>query len=124
MSIVQVETTMKTLHVNGRALRLVLASALVAADGAFGVNSHAATNTGNLPVNAIVNASCTISTSPVAFGEYDPIVTNKSVALDGAGTVTTTCTLGSAATITLGQGANAAAGSSDAIPVRQIGKRR
>ena len=113
----QVEITrMKTTHFNGPALRLALASALAA----FGANSHAAQVTGNLTVSADVNASCTISTSAVAFGEYAPIVTNKSVALNGQGTVTTICTYGSAAKITLSQGANPAGGSSDTAPLRQV----
>jgi spore coat protein U-like protein len=111
---------MKTIHFNGHALRVVLASALAAAS-AFAVNSHAAQqDTATLTVSATVNASCTISTAAVAFGSYDPIVSNKSVALNGQGTVTTICTKGSAAKIILSQGANAAGGSSDATPLRQM----
>jgi spore coat protein U-like protein len=114
---------MKAIYFNGRALRVVLAAALAAASGAFAVNSHALgpqEDTANLTVSATVNASCTVSTAAVAFGNYDPIVSNKSVALNGQGSVTTICTNGSAAKITLSQGANAASGSSDAMPLRQM----
>lgn len=82
--------------------------------------SYAGTATSNLSVTATVSANCTISTSAVAFGAYDPVSTNASAALDGAGSVSVTCTNGSAATITLGQGANAATGSTDAAPTRRM----
>jgi spore coat protein U-like protein len=61
-----------------------------------------------------------LSPAPLAFGAYDPIVVNAAGALDGTGTVTTTCTNGSAATVTLGQGANAGGGSTDAVPLRRM----
>lgn len=81
---------------------------------------QAATQTSNLSVSATVAANCTISTAAVAFGAYDPVVTNASTALAATGTVTTTCTSGASATILLGQGANAATGSTDAVPVRRM----
>lgn len=82
--------------------------------------SNAATQTANLDVSATVSASCTISTAAVAFGTYDPVVTNATSALDATGTVTTTCTNGSSVTILLGQGANADSGSTDAAPARRM----
>ena len=84
------------------------------------VNVNAGTAANNLSVTATVAASCTIATNAVAFGAYDPIVTNKTANLDGTGTVTVTCTNGSIGTITLGQGANATIGSTDALPLRQM----
>lgn len=67
----------------------------------------AATATDNLSVTATVGDNCTISTAPVAFGAYDPIVTNASTPLDGTGTVTITCTQGATTSIELGLGSNA-----------------
>lgn len=62
----------------------------------------------NLGVTASITANCTISTSTVAFGAYDPIVTNASTDLTGTGTVTVTCTNGATSlTIALGLGTNA-----------------
>jgi spore coat protein U-like protein len=63
--------------------------------------------TANLSVTATVGANCTISTAPVAFPAYDPIVTNASANDDGTGSVIITCTRGTSATIGLGLGANA-----------------
>jgi spore coat protein U-like protein len=111
---------MRTTHVNDRALSLALALIFAVLGGAFGVNSEAGTDTTNLPVTAEINANCTISTGPLEFGNYDPIVDNKSSPLNGTGFVTTTCAIGSAVTITLGQGANPAGGSTDTVPLRQM----
>ena len=61
----------------------------------------------NLGVSASVANNCTISTTPVAFGAYDPIVANASTALTATGTVVITCTKGATSvTIGLGNGAN------------------
>src|SRR5207245_7233418 len=67
----------------------------------------AATATANLPINASVAANCSISTSAVNFGNYDPIGANAAVNLDATGTVTVTCTKGAGLSIDLGLGANA-----------------
>jgi spore coat protein U-like protein len=74
----------------------------------------------NLAVSATVIDNCTISTSAIAFGNYDPIVGNATANLDGTGSVTVTCTLDDVVQITLGQGANADAGSTAAAPLRQM----
>ncbi len=61
----------------------------------------------NIAISANIDNNCTISTSAVAFGTYDPIVAQASSPLNGSGTVTVTCTKGAAATIGLGLGSNA-----------------
>ena len=104
---------------NSRLKNAVLVSAL-GLFSAFGATSHAATSTANLAVSATVAANCTISAGSVAFGAYDPIVANASAAKNASGSVTTTCTNGSAAYITLSQGLNPSSGSTDAAPVRQM----
>jgi spore coat protein U-like protein len=111
---------MKTLQFKGRTLSLALAAILAVAGSAFVVDSFAETATANLDVSATISANCTIETTPLAFGAYDPIVTHAAAALEGTGTVTTTCTNGSAVTVTLGQGANADTGSTDAAPLRRM----
>jgi spore coat protein U-like protein len=98
--------------------------ALVAAAGAFAcldaTPAEAATDTSNLSVTASISANCTITTTAVAFGAYDPVSTNAVSALNGTGKVTVTCTTGSHGYVTLGQGANADTGSEDATPIRQM----
>ena len=63
--------------------------------------------TANLSVSATVSKNCTITTAPVAFGNYDSIAANVTAPLDGVGTVTVTCTKGAAAKVGLDPGANA-----------------
>jgi spore coat protein U-like protein len=75
------------------------------------VPAFAGQATANLNVSASVSAVCTISTAAVAFGAYDPVVTNAAAALNGTGTVTVACTKGASATIDLGNGGNLSAGS-------------
>ena len=75
------------------------------------VPAFAGSATANLNVSASVSAVCTISTAAVAFGAYDPVVTNAAAALNGTGTLTVACTKGASATIDLGVGGNLLAGS-------------
>lgn len=116
---------MKSKHVakvNGRFIRMAIASALAFGSSTAGVNSYAGSATSNLTVNATVVANCTIVAGTVAFGNYDPITAHASAHLDGTGTLSVNCTTGSAAKIMLGQGANAdvGGGSTDAAPVRRM----
>jgi spore coat protein U-like protein len=50
---------------------------------------------------------CTITTTDVTFGNYDPVTANQATPLDGAGSVTVTCTQGTVATIGIDTGSNA-----------------
>jgi len=68
--------------------------------------AFAQTATANLNISATVNKTCTITTTPVAFGIYDPVVTNASTPLDATGTVVVTCTKGAGTRIDLGNGGN------------------
>jgi spore coat protein U-like protein len=65
------------------------------------------TQSTSLTVNAIVVKNCTITTAPVAFGNYDSVAANATAPLDGLGTVTVACTKGAPAKVGLGAGANA-----------------
>jgi len=69
--------------------------------------AQAATATANLSVSATISNNCTITTAAVGFPAYDPIATHATTPDDStSGSVTITCTKGSAATIGLGLGAN------------------
>lgn len=89
---------------NGLALASLLGvgAALVAVAPA-----HAGSAPANLAVSAGITANCTISTSALNFGNYDPVVVNAVNPLNGSGSVTIACTKGSAPNITLGLGLNA-----------------
>lgn len=96
---------------------------VVAAGAAFSLDvspAQAGDAQADLSVTAEISANCIISTTPVAFGAYDPVSANAVSALNGAGKVTVTCTNGSTGLITLGQGANADTGSTAAAPLRRM----
>ena len=73
----------------------------------LGVSSPALaqTATANLNVTASVANRCTITTTAVSFGAYDPVVDHATTPLDGTGSVIVACTKGATGTrIDLGQG--------------------
>jgi spore coat protein U-like protein len=61
----------------------------------------------NFTVSASVSANCTISAGALAFGAYDPVVTNAAADLDQTSTITVACTKGSTGTVSLNNGSNA-----------------
>jgi len=77
---------------------LALAATALVATPAFG---GAATS--NVAVSATVINNCTITTTPVAFGNYDPLSASPD---NNSGTVVITCTRGAVTNVTLGDGNN------------------
>jgi spore coat protein U-like protein len=58
------------------------------------------------PARADAAVSCTVSTTPLAFGSYDPILANRATPLDSLATVSYDCTGGTPALMmTLSAGA-------------------
>jgi spore coat protein U-like protein len=77
---------------------LALAATALMATPAFG-----AIQTANVAVSATVINNCTITTTPVAFGNYDPLSASPN---NNSGTVVITCTKNAATTVTLANGNN------------------
>ena len=90
---------------NRHIVQAAIAAAILLSTGAASAGTGSATN--SLNVTATVAANCTITTTPVAFGTYDPVVSNAATALNANGTVSIACTKGAAPNVTLGAGANA-----------------
>jgi spore coat protein U-like protein len=80
------------------------------------VYTYAGSSTSTMNVSVSVGHSCSMDSSPMAFGAYDA---NASTALEATATVVSTCTSGAAALITMNAGASAGSGSADA-PVRRM----
>ena len=85
---------------------------LVAAGSAAGVLASAtaldaATATSSFTVNATVLNECSIQTTPLALGAYDPVAANKTSHKVAEATVTITCTRGATTTIGLDSGSHA-----------------
>ncbi|MES2831322.1 MAG: spore coat protein U domain-containing protein [Pseudomonadota bacterium] len=79
----------------------------------------AAVTTAIMVNTVVVVGVCAISATGFAT-TYDPTGANASSNQDATGSVSTLCTNGATATITLGQGLNAAPGSTDAVPLRRL----
>ena len=69
-----------------------------------------APGTSSVTATATVSSNCSVTTTPVAFNTYDPIVVNRTSALNGTGSVVVTCVKGTAPVIALSLG-NYASGS-------------
>lgn len=90
-------------HSGARASGLFfLASAALLAPSA----ASAATTNSTLSVDATVTANCTVSTSPLEFGDVDPLSGSN---VDGAGGITVTCTNGTGWTAAAGIGSGSGA---------------
>ena len=103
---------------NRRKLKLAIVSAIIAAGAAgLGATSYAATASDNMAVSTTVAMSCTISAGALTFSAYDPTSASNS---DATATIQSSCTSGGSVVITMGQGGNADASSTDSVPVRRM----
>ncbi len=95
----------------------LIVTAIVLMTGA--VAAYAATATASMTNTVTIADDCTIGATGFTT-TYDPVVANATIAQTTTATVTTTCTLGDSTVVTLGQGANAATGSTPAAPLRRV----
>ncbi|QJR10665.1 hypothetical protein DSM104443_01732 [Usitatibacter rugosus] len=77
--------------------------ALAAVFCAASFSSMAATTSTNVGVTTTVIANCTVTSTPIAFGNYDSLSATASTA---TGSVALTCSQGTAPSVALGNGAN------------------
>jgi spore coat protein U-like protein len=82
--------------------KIVFSAAAVLA--VLAVTQNAQAQTASLGVSSTVSASCSVSTSPLSFGAFNP---SSGTATSAAGVVTLGCTTGSIPKIALDSGANA-----------------
>ena len=68
------------------------------------MSASAATSASDMAVTADLNANCTMSTTDLAFGTYDPIVANAALDLRATATVSTTCTSGATSVVLMSAG--------------------
>ena len=101
------------------ALKRAIVSAITLWLTMLGTQSHADTGTLIMNVSATVRHSCSIDTTPMAFGTYDGVVANASTTLNATATIISTCTSGAAAQIKMNAGAYEGSGSTD-VPVRRM----
>jgi spore coat protein U-like protein len=99
------EQKMKT-KLNQSKLKLAIVSAMLVGSAGLTMPAYAIDAVQNLEVSANIGNSCTISTTALAFGAYDPVVTNLENSLDKMAEVSSICTIGAIGTIKLGNGGN------------------
>lgn len=86
--------------------RTIWAGVAAVALSTFPIAAQQSGTSAALSVTASVSKNCTISTTPVNFGAYDPVVANASSPQDSTGSVTVACTKGANARVGLDDGAN------------------
>ena len=99
--------------------KILIAGATIAGIALVAKPARAGTATGNMAVSMNVSANCTISAGDLTFASYDPVTANHTSPLNGSAVLTLNCTNGAVTKVTLGQGANANAGSTEATPLRR-----
>jgi spore coat protein U-like protein len=102
---------------NQSKLKLAIVSAIMACSAGLSATSYAATTGADMTVSTTVATACTMSTGDLAFANFDPSSGNN---VDGAASITSTCTSGGGAIITLGEGSNPDGTSTGTVPVRQM----
>ena len=104
---------------NYNILKRAIVSAIVLLSAILGPYINADRATAMMNVSALVKYSCSINTTPMAFGAYNGVGANASIALEATATVISTCTSGAEALITMNAGTSAGSGSASA-PVRRL----
>jgi len=88
-----------------------IAAAGVVMAGLTSAAEAAGSKTADLTVAASVANNCTIATTQLSFGAYDPVGTNATTDATGSGSVLIACTKGASANIALGNGGGSDANS-------------
>ncbi len=91
-------------------ISLTAVSVLMAALAGGAAPAIAGTATATIDVTATIDASCTVSSTPVAFGSYNPASANPNYA---TGAVTVGCVKGSVPNVALSGGQNQGATTTD-----------
>jgi len=110
------EQKMKT-KLNQSKLKLAIVSAMLVGSAGFSTAGYAATQIDSMRVTTNVLMSCTVDAPTLDFSTYDP---TQGVDTLGTSTITSACTGGGSATITMNGGSAEVAGSTVAAPLRQM----
>src|SRR5215510_4630954 len=82
------------------------AAAALLALAALAEPAHAQSASAQVKVTTTVVKRCTITSTDVGFGSYDPVGANATAPLDGTGSLVVTCTRGTAASVGIDAGTN------------------
>jgi spore coat protein U-like protein len=85
-------------------IKLATMAAIITGSFAAMQASHAGTSTANVGISTTVIANCSVTSTAVGFGNYDPLAAGANTA---TGTVVLTCSQGATPSVALSMGANA-----------------
>ena len=93
--------------------KLAFGAGILVGLAGFSVPVFATSVDTTMQVTAGIGKNCVIETTNISFGSYDPANVNATDHLDATGTITTTCTIGTAGEVLINYGANVAVDSED-----------
>ena len=95
--------------------KLAFGAGILVGLAGFSVPVFADSQTETMLVSAGIGKNCVIGTSNINFGSYDPAYAHASAHLDATGSITTTCTIGTAGEVLIDYGDHAVEGSTDRL---------
>jgi spore coat protein U-like protein len=101
------------MNIKQNSTKLAIVAGILVGSAGLTVPVFAESEGTTMLVSAGIGKNCVITTTNIAFGTYDPIVAHATANLDASGSVTTTCTIGTAGEVLINYGANVAVDSED-----------
>ena len=101
------------MNIKQNSTKLAIVAGILVGSAGLTVPVFADTEDSSMQVTAGIGKNCVIETTNISFGSYDPANVNATDHLDATGTITTTCTIGTAGEVLINYGANVAAESTD-----------
>jgi spore coat protein U-like protein len=103
------------MNIKQNSTKLAIVAGILVGSAGLTVPVFAESEGTTMLVSAGIGKNCVITTTDIAFGTYDPIVTHATANLDAEGSVTTTCTIGTAGEVLIDYGDHAVEGSTDRL---------
>ena len=91
-------------NIKQRFVKILALSAVLIGVAGFSLPVQADSSTSDINISANINGSCTMNNIDLNFGAYDAIVANATQDLTAFATISTTCTSGATAKVTMGNG--------------------
>jgi len=101
------------MNIKQNSTKLAIVAGILVGSAGLTVPVFADTEDSSMQVTAGIGKNCVIETTNISFGSYDPANVNATAHLDATGTITTTCTIGTAGEVLINYGANVAVESTD-----------
>ena len=91
-------------NIKQRFVKILALSAVLIGVAGFSLQVQADSSTSDINISANINGLCTMNNTDLNFGAYDAIVANATQDLTAFATISTTCTSGATAKVTMGNG--------------------